>query len=329
MRKYQRADAIVQMNHWGKEKKPFLFLIDYEEKDIRLTALEEIDPEECLFSFPTQGNSTATIYAPLSEEILWHIEPPTQAAYEKAFSIVQHHLMRGDTFLCNLTCKIPLFTNLSTKRIFFLSHALYKLWFKGHFVCFSPEIFVRMKEGYIYSYPMKGTISATLPSAEETLLQDEKETAEHATIVDLIRNDLSMVATEVEVEKYRYVDKLTTHKGAILQTSSVVKGKLPTDYRERIGEILFRLLPAGSITGAPKPKTCEVIQQAEGIERGFYTGVMGVFDGEDLDSSVMIRFVEESPTGDYYFRAGGGITAMSKCTDEYEEVIQKSYVPIY
>ena len=116
---------------------------------------------------------------------------------------------------------------------------------------------------------MKGTIDASLPDACRLLMDDRKEAAEHATIVDLIRNDLSMVSEQVTVTRYRYCDCLETNKGPILQTSSEICGVLPEDYLSHIGDILFRLLPAGSITGAPKPKTMEIIAEAENYERGF------------------------------------------------------------
>ena len=209
------------------------------------------------------------------------------------------------------------------------------------FVCFSPETFVRIKGGRIYSYPMKGTLDASLPNAEKQLMEDRKEAAEHATIVDLIRNDLSRVAENVRVDKYRYIDVLHTNKGDILQTSSEISGRLPEDYPHHLGEILDAQLPAGSITGAPKDKTMQIIQETEGYDRGFYTGIMGIYDQGELNSAVMIRFIEEevfpSKTENrmnyeairkLYFKAGGGITSKSDCRKEYEEVIQKIYLPI-
>lgn len=171
---------------------------------------------------------------------------------------MKRNLLGGNSYLTNLTCKVPLRTNLTLKDVFLHAHALYKLWLKDRFVCFSPEIFVRMEEGRIKSFPMKGTIDAALPHAESILLDDAKEAAEHATIVDLIRNDISMVSEHVTVTSYRYIDRLQTNKGAILQTSSEICGTLPDDYTERLGDILFRLLPAGSITGAPKPRTMQI-----------------------------------------------------------------------
>ena len=196
------------------------------------------------------------------------------------------------------------------------------------FVCFSPETFIRIKGGRIYSYPMKGTLDASLPDAEKQLMEDRKEAAEHATIVDLIRNDLSRVAEDVRVDKYRYIDVLHTNKGDILQTSSEISGRLPEDYRHHLGEILAAQLPAGSITGAPKAKTMQIIHEAEGYDRGFYTGIMGIYDQGELNSAVMIRFIEEEDEDRKYFKAGGGITSKSDCRKEYEEVIQKIYLPL-
>lgn len=96
-------------------------------------------------------------------------------------------------------------------------------------------------------------------------MSDKKEAAEHATIVDLIRNDLSRVAEHVRVDKYRYIDVLHTNKGNILQASSEISGKLPTDYQKHIGNILDAMLPAGSITGAPKDKTMEIIHERKAM----------------------------------------------------------------
>ncbi len=87
------------------------------------------------------------------------------------------------------------------------------------------------------------------------------------------------------------------------------------------------MLPAGSISGAPKKKTLEVIAEAEQYTRGYYTGVFGIFDGENIDSGVMIRFLEQGPDGLIY-KSGGGITAMSNIHEEYQELTDKIYVPL-
>jgi len=173
---------------------------------------------------------------------------------------------------------------------------------------------------------MKGTMDATLPDAENQLLNNEKELAEHYTIVDLIRNDLSMVSKNVKVERFRYIEHIKTNRNELLQMSSEISGELPLNYYETLGDLIFKLLPAGSISGAPKKKTVEIIRQAEQYDRGFYTGIFGIFDGENLDSGVMIRFIEQTAEGLFY-KSGGGITAKSNCSEEYQELIAKIYVP--
>ena len=156
--------------------------------------------------------------------------------------------------------------------------------------------------------------------------QNENNSGKVNTIVDLIRNDLNRVAEQVDVRRFRYIDRLQVSRGEILQVSSEVTGRLTGNYYSRLGEVIFGMLPAGSVSGAPKPSTLHIISCAEGGRRGFYTGVFGYFDGKRLDSAVMIRYIEECD-GQYYFRSGGGITINSDCRAEYEEVLAKVYLP--
>ena len=227
-----------------------------------------------------------------------------------------------------LLCQIKkIETNYNLKEIFHQSKAKYKLWFKDQFVVFSPEIFVRTNGQKISSFPMKGTIDANLPDAKNIILTSKKEVAEHYTIVDLIRNDLSMVAKNVRVARFQYIDHIKTHNRELLQMSSEITGELPENYHEHLGDIIYSLLPAGSISGAPKKKTLEVINEAEQYERGYFTGIFGIFDGKNLDSGVMIRYIEKTNEGLIY-KSGGGITSQSDCNEEYQELINKIYVPI-
>lgn len=311
------------MNQWGAEEKPFVFLIDFDFEKPHLIAID--DALEVLWKTPEMQNFNPSEVA--EKKVEWEVKPVSYERYEEAFRQVQSHIHGGDTYLLNLTMPSPVMTNLSLKEIFHRSEAPYKIWLKDQFVCFSPEIFVRINDGIISSYPMKGTIDAGLENAEALLLKNEKEVAEHHTIVDLIRNDLSMVASDVEVERLMYLDRITTNRGDLLQMSSQISGKLPEDYPSKIGDILALLLPAGSICGAPKPKTVEIIKSAERYERGYYTGIFGIFDGRKLDSCVLIRYLEQQ--GDeLIFKSGGGITFLSDCQTEYNELIQKVYVPI-
>jgi para-aminobenzoate synthetase component 1 len=173
---------------------------------------------------------------------------------------------------------------------------------------------------------MKGTIDASLPDAEEQIMNDPKEKAEHFTIVDLIRNDLSRIAEQVEVRQFRYIDRVETNGKTLLQVSSEIAGQLPANFRNSLGDNLFSMLPAGSISGAPKDSTLSIIRSVEIDNRGFYTGIFGIFDGTNLDSAVIIRYIEQRVDGKY-FRSGGGITSLSNAENEYQELIDKIYVP--
>jgi para-aminobenzoate synthetase component 1 len=247
--------------------------------------------------------------------------------YKFAFNNVLKNIHYGNSYLTNLTFQSKIELNLNLFQIFLSAKAKYKLFLKDRFVCFSPECFVKIIDGNIYSYPMKGTIDASVPNALELILIDEKEKAEHYTIVDLIRNDLSIVSKNVKVTKFRFADYISTNQKNLLQISSEIKGDLQSEYHSHLGDIFRELLPAGSVTGAPKKKTVEIIKSAENYDRGFYTGVFGIFDGQNLDSAVSIRFIEKSGEN-LYFKSGGGITYLSNVKSEYQELIDKIYVPV-
>ncbi|EEX51703.1 para-aminobenzoate synthase component I [Prevotella sp. oral taxon 472 str. F0295] len=323
---YNREEAKQRMNDLAEQAVPFLFIIDYEAKRAVVEPESEVDANELKYCFNGIGNATQTSH-PTNNDIEWRIEPPTEAEYQHSFNIVRNAMLAGNSYLANLTCRVGLQTNLSLLDLYHAANAHYRLWMKDKLVCFSPETFVKISQGKISSYPMKGTAEDVSPLSAEQLLANEKEAAEHATIVDLIRNDLSMVASNVRVERYRYVERLNTHRGPLLQTSSEIKGQLMPHLMQRPGDVIFSQLPAGSITGAPKKKTVEIIAEAENYHRDFYTGVMGRWDNGELDSAVMIRFIDQHD-GKLYFKAGGGITAKSNWKDEYHEVIEKVYAPI-
>lgn len=322
-----RSDYIDELNRRGAAGQPFYFLLDYRGEELVIDDLSGEAP----FYLAIDGRANRPLShfgrqsdAPLSLTA----QPESYERYRRRFDVIREGLLRGDSYLANLTLRTPVHFTGDPIELLSKVRAKFTAWLPGRFVCFSPEIFVRVSpEGVISSHPMKGTIDATLPNAREQILEDPKELAESATIVDLIRNDLSSVASGVRVKRFRYVDKVKTCDGALLQVSSEVAGQLPEDWRSRLGEILDRLLPAGSITGAPKGSTQVLIARAEQHERGFYTGICGYFDGRSLDTGVMIRFIERE--GDHhYYHAGGGITINSSCRSEYEEVIEKIYLPI-
>lgn len=320
-----KLETIQRINEMGTNKTPFLFVIDFACENAFIQNLNEVDPNEILFAV----NEVTNVRSSLAKQktLQFDTTPVSKEIYHTAFQKVKKHLNYGNTFLLNLTMPSRVETNYSLKEIFQHSKAKYKLWFKDQFVVFSPETFVQTDNQKISSFPMKGTIDADLPDAENQLLHNEKELAEHYTIVDLIRNDLSMVAKNVKVERFRFIDHIKTHRKNLLQMSSKISGDLADGWQNRIGDILFSMLPAGSISGAPKKKTLEIIRDAELYNRDYYTGIFGIFDGENIDSGVMIRFIEKTADGLIY-KSGGGITAKSHWEEEYEELIDKIYVPL-
>lgn len=320
-----KEQAIHTMNLWGKERKPFLFIIDYEMKKCLVQSPEEAKQNDIVYNFNGIRNYTENDKLPQSINLKKTLIP--FSIYEKAFNEVLAHLHRGNSYLVNLTFETPIEIDKSLEQIFQGAVAKYRLRFKKKFVVFSPETFIKTDGNIIYTYPMKGTIDATVPNANTLLLSNKKELAEHATIVDLLRNDLSRIATNIKVDRFRYIDKIKSNQKSLLQVSSQISGILPDNFRETIGSIVFDMLPAGSITGAPKPKTLEIIAKSENHKRRFYTGVAGYFDGENIDSGVLIRYIENR-NGHLVYKSGGGITAQSNAIDEYNELIDKIYVPI-
>lgn len=313
-----------KMNIYGREGKPFFFAINFEQTE-GLFIDNPLQQTDVLFQFCEKGN------APEQEVIKkvpsFNYIPIPYSEYKKKFDIVHKGLKEGYSYLTNLTIKTPVSFNLTLEEIFFQSNASYKVLYPNKFVCFSPERFVKIEGKTISTNPMKGTIDANIPDAEQIILNNYKETAEHNTIVDLLRNDLSIIADNVRVNRFRYIDRIRTNKNDILQVSSEITGALREENYLNYGDIIFGMLPAGSISGAPKEATRRIIQDAEKEPRGYYTGVCGYYDGNELDSAVIIRYIENDDS-QYYFRSGGGITAYSNCEEEYKEVLEKIYLPI-
>ncbi len=319
-----KQEIFDQLNDWGKRGKPFVFLIDFLGLNPLIFPLH--DPQNQLF-WQIPGFSNSFFKGSETRLKFWKTSPVTFEQYSLGFREVQRCIHNGDTYLLNFTQPTRVETNLSLEEIYLSSSAAYKIYLKDEFVCFSPETFVRIENGKIFSYPMKGTIDADIENAREMILNDSKELAEHNTIVDLIRNDLSLVAENVTVEKFRYLSHVKTNNKNLLQVSSEITGVLPVNYCENIGDILFKMLPAGSVTGAPKPKTVEIIRKTENYDRGYYTGIFGVFDGRNLESCVLIRYIENQ-NGQLVYKSGGGITFLSDAQKEYDEMLKKVYLPL-
>lgn len=326
LQRYSKEESIELMNRFGRTGSSFVFLISFSGEDNIIAAVDEASSGGFNLEMPGLVNHKMD---PLTREPISFTKLPVDIQrYREAFSYVQDQILYGNSFLLNLTFPTRVRSNYKLEEIFRASKAPFKLYLEDELVVFSPERFVRIEENTISSNPMKGTIDANIPGAQARLVSDQKEDAEHNTIVDLIRNDLSIIASGVNVRRFKYIDRIKTHQGELLQMSSEISGKLPPGFQSRLGSMLFDLLPAGSICGAPKKSTLEIILEAEAYERGYYTGVFGYWDGSVLDSAVAIRYIEQSGEK-LTFKSGGGITFQSSCEHEYDEMVNKVYVPIY
>ncbi|WET47901.1 aminodeoxychorismate synthase component I [Chryseobacterium indologenes] len=316
----------IEMDELSLQKVPYFFVIDFLSENVEVYQEKEIEKSGLLIDF--QSFSTIKKKQTLDKKVEWKSFPETMESFKTGFDKVQKNIRLGNSYLVNYTRKTEIETNLSLEEIFYHSEAKYKVFYKDFFVFFSPETFVKIIDGKILTYPMKGTIDASIENAAEILKNDPKEKAEHYTVVDLLRNDLSMVADDVRVDQFQHIDFLKTRQKDLYAMSSEISGILKSEFNGKVGSIMQKLLPAGSILGAPKPKTLEIILEAEGYDRGYYTGVCGWFDGKNVDSCVMIRYIEKEDDR-LYFKSGGGITHMSKLEDEYQEMKNKIYVPIH
>jgi len=304
---------------------PFLFFTDFQASKFHVYKLDELEENDIEFSFDEN-------FTYKKHDLTLQKYPLSFSDYKEKFDQVIENIKAGNTYLFNLTaptpitCRVPKGCKHSFHEIFSAANAPFKLRVKDEFVCFSPERFITIEDDLISTFPMKGTIDASLANAKEILLSDEKEMAEHVMIVDLLRNDLGIVATNVHVEKFRYTEIINAGEKKLLHVSSKISAKLSDDWRDNLSSILKKLLPAGSISGTPKKKTVELIQQIEKYERGYFSGVFGVFDGVNLQSAVMIRFIENQ-NGQLVYKSGGGITLDSDAQSEYNELLDKIYIP--
>lgn len=184
---------------------------------------------------------------------------------------------------------------------------------KQKFCSFSPEIFLQQKELNISTFPIKGT------GGKEELENSEKEISELLMITDLLRNDLGEICQKVEVVKERFLTK----ENHFFHAQSQINGLLKKNLDQKS---FFKLLPAGSISGAPKKRVVEKISELESFERNFYTGVFGVrFSAEHSLMNLLIRtlFLKNN---EWYFPVGAGITIDSDPQKEFEELLLKTNI---
>ncbi len=338
IKKFNFSPDFSRLSAWGHNKTPFFALVDF---DGNLLAEPLKQGDFTVNSGFFQGGISLGAgflrfklnFAPhhgglaaengASKPVLKVLTPPAKADIVAAIRSLQKELGEGYSYLVNMCSQTEVSVSANPAVLFEASSAPFTVWLEDEFLSFSPEAFVTLVNDTIATTPMKGT-----GFDAAALLADSKEQAEHATIVDLLRNDLGRVAGDIRIGRYRYLTEIAQADGRILyQTSTEIQGRMGPGWQGRIGEWLPQLLPAGSITGAPKKKTVELIRAHESEPRGFFTGIAAVFDGTNFYSCVLIRYLDFTGAT-LKFRSGAGITIYSDPDAEYREMLHKVYLPV-
>ena len=252
--------------------------------------------------------------------------------YKEAIARMVNYIVEGDIYITNMTRQIQIQSEADPYELFSLLREQNPSPFGGYFhyndveiISASPERFFEIRNGVIRTRPIKGTRKrGATPEEDESLrleLQNsEKDKSELLMIVDLERNDLSRVcqSNSVKVEELFVTEAYAT----VFHLVSTISGKLHPD--KDVVDVLEAMFPGGSITGAPKYRSMEIIDELEHSRRMLYTGSMGYigFDGES-DFNIVIRTLVYQD-GIYHIGAGGGITCESETEFEYEETCQKA-----
>ncbi len=263
----------------------------------------------------------------------------SRAAFREAIGAIQEYIAAGDAYQVNYTCRIDVDAYGSLDALYARLRrrqrvpygALIALPDGGAVLSLSPELFLRHADGRIRAEPMKGTARAgatpqcTAQAARE-LAADPKNRAENLMIVDLLRNDLGRIAVTGSVEVPSLFD--VTRFGEVLQMTSTIEARLPP--RVGLADLFGAMFPCGSITGAPKRRSMQLIHELEPRARGLYTGAIACFDAPAREGalpgicmSVPIRTLVLAPPAAGVragvLGVGAGIVADSDADDEFEE----------
>jgi len=256
----------------------------------------------------------------------------TKIQYLRAIRKAKDYIRSGDIYQLNLSQRFKARTSLSPFEIYERLRKLSPSYFGAYFdagafqiLSSSPERFLKLKGDIVFTRPMKGTRPRAEDRAKDALLEKEllksqKDKAELMMIVDLERNDLGRVCNydSVKVESLREIEKYST----VFQTTASIFGRL-YPHKDRV-DLLRAAFPGGSITGCPKIRAMEIIEELEPHRRSIYTGALGYlsFHG-DMDLNILIRTILKK--GDeLYFGSGGGIVADSQPQEEYRETLVKA-----
>jgi len=254
--------------------------------------------------------------------------------YIETVNEIKKHIQRGDIYEMNFCQEFYSFSEINPLdtyiRLRELSPAPFACFYKNKdkfLMSTSPERFLKKTGNTIISQPIKGTIKRGINALEdeklkEKLLNDPKERAENVMIVDLVRNDLSRTAKKQSVrveELYGIYSFKNVH-----QMISTIKSEIEKE--TDIIEVLENAFPMGSMTGAPKIRAMEIIEEFEKTKRGLYSGAFGYFSPDkDFDFNVVIRSLLYNETKKYVsFTVGGAITSLANAKDEYNECLVKA-----
>jgi len=252
--------------------------------------------------------------------------------YNKAYFLTKNHIKEGDIYQLNLTHRLHAKTKTPSNEIFQKIIKNNEVGFLAYIknenfeiLSASPERFVKIKGNRIETSPIKGTRPRGKTKSEDLKLKNElkknkKEEAELNMITDLLRNDLGKFCKigSVKVEEKRAIKKYSN----VWHTLSRISGEIDDKTNPIKG--LISMLPGGSITGCPKKRAIEIIDQIEPTTRGIYTGIIGQITAEnDMDFNIAIRTIIRKGE-DLYLQVGGGIVADSKNKDEFEETLHKA-----
>ena len=242
------------------------------------------------------------------------------------------HIREGDIFqivLSNRLCADFEGSLLNTYRVLrTINPSPYMFYFSGTDVEIagaSPETLVKLENGVLHTFPLAGTrprgkTEKEDKELEEGLLRDEKELAEHNMLVDLGRNDLGKISRfgSVEVEKLHSIERYSH----VMHIGSTVRGEIREEFDGL--DAVSAVLPAGTLSGAPKIRACQLIAELENNKRGIYGGAIGYIDFTgNLDTCIAIRIASKK-NGKVFVRSGAGIVADSVPEKEYQECINKA-----
>ncbi|MCX6734975.1 MAG: anthranilate synthase component I family protein [Candidatus Peregrinibacteria bacterium] len=266
----------------------------------------------------------------LEEKIKFEIKI-SKEDYKKAFNKIKNYIKEGDIYQINLTHRLEAKTEIAGKDLFLkiaeknpVDYLAYLQTDNAEILSASPEKFIKIKNNIIETCPIKGTRPRGKNKEEDLelskeLIASEKEASELNMITDLLRNDLGKVCKigSVKVKGHRILQKCPT----VWHTYSRIVGELKTTPIEA----LISMLPGGSITGCPKKRAIEIIDELEPTMRGIYTGVIGYVmpNQKELNFSIAIRTIIKKGEN-LYLQVGGGIVNDSKEKDEFEETMNKA-----